>query len=383
MKRSRQLILAFVALLVASFSVGQAQVTTGTGGIGFTLDKYARLRVSEFPYAAATRHMNRINPIVALNKAAVFDYNENANATSYLPQMITGSGADSAARVVIDNKYAPIQPPNVRVQMTVYMWKNAKFLIYRYRVYNDSTVTVPLYISSFASPSPAATYGGETVVYNTAKSTYYFYRAGTPTYVSQKLLNKSLFSMRIMDWAVYSPADPSSDAATDTTRYLMASYTKFDTLLTAGPDGSAVQMNAGLYTMAAKDSADVYFGIGIGASATEALALMDSAQAKYGKLVTAVEKTTTVVPTHFALEQNYPNPFNPSTQIRFRLPERSNVTLMVYDALGRNIRTLVNQQLDAGEYTSPFDATGLSSGVYYYVLKSGTFVESKRMVLIR
>jgi hypothetical protein len=59
------------------------------------------------------------------------------------------------------------------------------------------------------------------------------------------------------------------------------------------------------------------------------------------------------------------------------------VTLMVYDALGRNIRTLVNQQLDAGEYTSPFDATGLSSGVYYYVLKSGTFVESKRMVLIR
>jgi hypothetical protein len=109
---------------------------------------------------------------------------------------------------------------------------------------------------------------------------------------------------------------------------------------------------------------------------------MDSAQAKYSKLVTAVEKTA-AVPTHFALEQNYPNPFNPSTQIRFMLSTRSSVTLTVFDALGRNIRTLVNQQLDAGEYVSTFDATGLASGVYYYALKAGSLVETRRMVLIR
>ncbi len=383
MKRSLQFVVASVALVLMTMSMLEAQVTTGTGAIGFTLDKYGRLRVGEFPYAAATRHMNRINPIVALNKNAVFDYNNNANTTSYAPQMITGSGADSAARVVIDSYYAPIQPPNVRVQVTVYLWKNAKYLIYRYRVYNDSTVTSPLYISSFASPSPSATYGGETVVYNTAKSTYYFYRAGTPIYVSQKLLNKSLFSMRILDWDTYSPADPSSDAATDSTRYAMSVYTKFDTLLTASPDGSAVQMNAGVYNLAPKDSADVYFGVGLGATATEAIAVMDSAQAKYGKLVTSVEKTTAVIPTQFALEQNYPNPFNPSTQIKFMLTTRSSVTLTVYDALGRNIRTLVNRQLDAGEYVSSFDATGLASGVYYYVLRAGTLVESKKMLLVR
>jgi hypothetical protein len=382
MKRSLQFVLASVVLILTSLSIGQAQVTTGTGAIGFTLDKYARLRVGEFPYAAATRHMNRVSPIVALNKDAVLDYTNNANSTSYAPQMITGSGADSAARVVIDNKYAPIQPPNVRVQMTVYLWKNAKYLIYRYRVYNDSTVTVPLYISNFGSPAPANTYGGETIVYNTVKATYYFYRAGTP-YMSQKLLNKNLYSIRMMDYAAYSPADPSSDAATDSMRYAMSTYTKFDTLLVAGADGSVVQLNAGLYNLAPKDSADVYFGIGIGSTAAEAIAVMDSAQAKYSKLVTAVEKTAAVVPTHFALEQNYPNPFNPSTQIKFLLPARSNVTLTVFDALGRSIRTLLNQQLDAGEYMSTFDATGLSSGVYYYVLKAGSLVETKKMVLIR
>jgi hypothetical protein len=383
MKRTLQFIVSAIVLILIFATVGEAQVTTGTGGIGFYLDKYARLRIAEYPYSTATRHMNRINPIVALNKDAVFDYTNNANATTFLPQMITGSGADSAARSVADNKYAPIQPPNVRVQATVYMWKNAKFLIYRYRVYNDSTVIAPLYISSFASPSPSNSYGGETVTYNAAKSTYYVNRAGSSVFVSQKLLNKNTFSIRIMDWDTYCPADPNSDAATDEMRFNMASYTKFDTSLTAGPNGSVVQINAGPYNLAPKDSADVYFGVAIGASESEAIALMDSAQAKYGKLVTAVERTTAVVPTQFSLEQNYPNPFNPSTQIKFALTSRSRVTLTVYDALGRNIRTLVDQQLDAGEYVSRFDATGLSSGVYYYVLRAGTIVESRRMVLIR
>jgi hypothetical protein len=115
MKRSLQFIFASIVLVLTSFSVGQAQVTSGTGAIGFYLDKYGRLRVGEFPYAAATRHMNRVDPIVALNKNAVFDYTNNANATSYLPQMITGSGADSAARVVINSYYAPVQPPNVKI----------------------------------------------------------------------------------------------------------------------------------------------------------------------------------------------------------------------------------------------------------------------------
>ena len=382
MKRFPKSILACVVLLLVSITVGEAQVTTGTGAIGFTLDKYGRLRVGAFPYAAATRHLNRVNPIVALNKSGVLDYTNNANATSYAPQMITGSGADSAARVVIDNSYAPIEPPNARVQITVYLWKNAKFLVYRYRVYNDSNVTAPLYVGSFASPSPANTYDQQNVVYNTAKSTSYFYKTGTPVYVSQKLLNKSLFSIRMLDWDAYS-TDPDNDVATDTTRYLMSTYTKFDTLLAAGVNGSVLQMNAGLYNLSPKDSADVYFGVGLGTTASEAIALMDSAQTKYSKLVTAVEKATAVIPAQFALEQNYPNPFNPSTQIRFMLTTRGNVTLTVYDALGRNIRTLVNQQLDAGEYVTSFDATGLSSGVYYYVLRAGSLIESKRMVLIR
>jgi hypothetical protein len=382
MKRSVRFIFAYVMLVLVGFSVGEAQVTNGTGVIGFNLSNAGRLRLSPFPYTSATRHLDRLTPIVALNKNAVFDYNENANLTSFTAKMVVVAGADSAARVVTDNSYAPVLPPNVRVRITVLLWKNAKYLIYQFRVYNDSTIALPFYISSFSLPMPSTTYGGETIVYNASKATCYYYRTGAPVYVSQKLLNKSLYSIRMLDWNAYS-TDPGSEVTTDSVRYLMSTYTKFDTLLTAGADGSVFQMNAGLYSLGSKDSADVYFGLGLGTTATEAIALMDSAQAKYSKLVTAVEKTTAVIPTQFALEQNYPNPFNPSTQIRFMLTSRSNATLMVYDALGRNIRTLVNGQLDAGEYVSTFDATGLSSGVYYYVLRAGSLVESKRMMLIR
>jgi hypothetical protein len=382
MKRSALHLFASIALVLLGFSLGEAQVTSGNGALGINLSNFGRLRMGPFPYTSGTRHLDRLSPIVALNKNAVFDYNENSNTTSYTAKIISVAGADSAARVIIDNSYPPVLPPKVRVQVTVYFWKNAKYLIYHYRVYNDSSVTSPLYISSFSLPMPSATYGTETVVYNTSKATCYYYRTGGSVYVSQKLLNKNLFSLRILDWDTYS-SDPNTEVTTDSIRYLMSTYTKFDTLLTASADGSVLQMNAGVYNLAPKDSADVYFGLGLGATAAEAIALMDSAQTKYSKLVVSVEKTTAVVPAHFALEQNYPNPFNPSTQIKFLLPARSNVTLTVFDALGRNIRTLLNQQLDAGEYMSTFDATGLSSGVYYCVLKAGSLIETKKMVLIR
>ncbi|MBK9099684.1 MAG: T9SS type A sorting domain-containing protein [bacterium] len=85
----------------------------------------------------------------------------------------------------------------------------------------------------------------------------------------------------------------------------------------------------------------------------------------------------------FQLSQNYPNPFNPSTNIKYQLPEFGFVTLKVYDILGREVATLVNEEKPAGEYEIEFDGTGLTNGIYFYQLKAGDFVETKKMVLIR
>lgn len=88
-------------------------------------------------------------------------------------------------------------------------------------------------------------------------------------------------------------------------------------------------------------------------------------------------------PESFALHQNYPNPFNPSTVINYQLPVSGKATLKVYDVLGNEVATLVNEEKPAGTYEINFDASRLTSGIYFYSLKTGSFVETKRMVLLK
>lgn len=87
------------------------------------------------------------------------------------------------------------------------------------------------------------------------------------------------------------------------------------------------------------------------------------------------------VPRQYELRQNYPNPFNPSTTIRYQIPKSSEVRLSVFDLLGREVSVLVNQRTDAGVHDVKFDATGLSSGVYFYQLRAGEFVQTKKLLL--
>jgi ligand-binding sensor domain-containing protein len=89
------------------------------------------------------------------------------------------------------------------------------------------------------------------------------------------------------------------------------------------------------------------------------------------------------VPTEYALYQNYPNPFNPTTTIEFDIPEKTNVKLVIYDILGREIETLIDKELEPGKYKLNFTATNLPSGVYFYLIRAGNFVKVKKMTLIK
>lgn len=88
-------------------------------------------------------------------------------------------------------------------------------------------------------------------------------------------------------------------------------------------------------------------------------------------------------PTEFLLEQNYPNPFNPITTIRYEIPEQSFVTLKVYDILGNEIETLINEENQTGSYEVEFDATGLTSGIYFYKIRADSYIRTKKMLLIK
>jgi hypothetical protein len=98
---------------------------------------------------------------------------------------------------------------------------------------------------------------------------------------------------------------------------------------------------------------------------------------------TATSLPVNETPTGFALSQNYPNPFNPSTRISFSIPQAGDVTLKVYDMLGREVATLVNGAMAAGTHSATFDASGMSSGIYLYELRSGNTRITNKMTLMK
>jgi hypothetical protein len=100
-------------------------------------------------------------------------------------------------------------------------------------------------------------------------------------------------------------------------------------------------------------------------------------------LTTKVSATNDNVLASFALKQNYPNPFNPSTTIMFEVPKSSVVRLSVYDLLGREVSALLNERRDAGVHEVEFEGSNLASGVYFYRLQTGDFVQTKKLMILK
>lgn len=96
-----------------------------------------------------------------------------------------------------------------------------------------------------------------------------------------------------------------------------------------------------------------------------------------------INNISTEIPKSFMLYQNYPNPFNPVTVIRYSLIGNRFVSLIVFDALGKEITTLVNDKQNTGSYEIEFEGTGLSSGVYFYKLSTNNYFETKKMFLLK
>lgn len=103
----------------------------------------------------------------------------------------------------------------------------------------------------------------------------------------------------------------------------------------------------------------------------------------YSVITSVSENVIAGVPNEFNLSQNYPNPFNPSTTIRFDVPKSGNVSLKVYNELGKEVNSLVNSYRNAGSYEINFDASTLSSGIYFYKIESNGFAATKKMLLIK
>ena len=99
-------------------------------------------------------------------------------------------------------------------------------------------------------------------------------------------------------------------------------------------------------------------------------------------ILTGIEDES-LLPTNYSLEQNFPNPFNPSTKIKYSIPKSSQVTLKIFNTLGEEMETLVNEEKPVGTYEVNWNAANLPSGVYFYSLQAGDFVQTRKMILLK
>jgi hypothetical protein len=100
---------------------------------------------------------------------------------------------------------------------------------------------------------------------------------------------------------------------------------------------------------------------------------------EYSKIIEVIS----LINLSYELRQNYPNPFNPSTNIKYSVPQSSNVVIRIFDIIGNEIETLVNEKKPAGNYKVEFDASTFPSGIYFYRLQAGSFIETKKMLLLK
>jgi hypothetical protein len=159
--------------------------------------------------------------------------------------------------------------------------------------------------------------------------------------------------------------------------YLFAGTSENGVMLSTNSGTSWTQVNSGLADLDIRSLAisDVYLFAG-----TESNGVW---RRPLSELITDVENQSDYNPSTFTLEQNYPNPFNPTTTIKYSIPFSEFVTLKVYDVLGNEVATLVDEQKLAGSYEIVFNATNLSSGMYLYTLKAGGYTQTKKLILMK
>lgn len=168
-----------------------------------------------------------------------------------------------------------------------------------------------------------------------------------------------------------------------TTTLTANALTGSQVLEVAGTSGFSIRDNIVINPGGATEETNTITGFGSMLLQTPLLFNHNAGEVVQLLISTSVEDNDDLLVNDYSLHQNYPNPFNPSTSIKYQISGISQVSLKVYDLLGREVATLVNEQKPAGTYEVTFNASGLSSGVYYYKITAGDYSETKKMILIR
>jgi hypothetical protein len=372
--------LLLLGVIVFTYVIGyntpiNAQVDLYLDNINVYVTTYGRIAIYSLP--DTTRQIYKTAILIGTGPTTVSDLENDYDVEEPTQLMSTPTFGDYEIYGSYNNAYSS-NPPDVLVKQNVYCWQNQNSIIVKYTIVNREVNTIDAIIGHELIPEVQGTYAGnDTVRYSTISKIISVTKNEAVGYKSLSNNFKSLGAfIYYSDYWVG-----------DTTFYNMLTYNSFDSLFITDPndpnvDGPVLIPAYNQQTISTGDSVVVYFAIAYGANEAAMLASMEQAQQKYNQIV-SVESDLNNIPSDYSLNQNYPNPFNPSTKISFGLPERSNISLKVFNALGEQVAELVNGTLEAGTHTYNFDASDLTSGIYIYSLQTDAGIISNKMTLIK
>ncbi len=267
----------------------------------------------------------------------------------------------------------------VEVQSNSYAFTSAgdqDYILLKYAIKNTNTTALSnVYAGIYLWLSPDGVFSaGNISRLNSTNKLAYTYNTG----VSNLYIGLGVMTNQNINFKVIPATDVMNGFTTQEKWDAMSNGVVNDSI---GPGSNCLILSVGPLNLAASQVETVGFAILKGTSLADLIAKNNGAKVKYQSV--GIRQISTEIPRVFSLGQNYPNPFNPVTNIEFGLPKDENVSLKVYDMLGREVRTVVNEFRKAGLYQVGFDASSLSSGVYFYRIQAGTFSEIKRMVVLK
>ncbi|GAB4127570.1 MAG: hypothetical protein Fur0015_01210 [Ignavibacteriales bacterium] len=366
------LVLFFTCLNSNSFG----QVDLYLDNLNVYVSEYGR--VSFYSLPDTTRQVYRLSLLVGTGQDAVFDLTYDLDVEEPTSLLTDTSFADYQIYGSYNNFYSSA-PPNVLEKENIYCWKNLNAVLIKYTVINHEIDPINAIIGwEFLPRIDNNRSGGDTVKYLAIDKTII---AKNKKAVGFKVLSEDLKSMG----AFYYRTGYESDSLF----YSWLNYNSFDSFFVTDSNYALVDAPAIIPALNSKtiprnNSVSFYAVLAFGINESDMLASLGQVEQKYNQIV-SVESNANDIPRAYVLSQNYPNPFNPSTTIKYQLPEASFVQLKVFNSLGQEVATLVNEFKPAGVYADQFSTANyeLPSGIYFYQLKAGNFISTNKMILMK
>ena len=373
--KNRYYFYSILTVLFCFLAVDIFPQTFENGEIGVTLTGAGRVRIFK-DSTTAPRQIDRSSILVGTSSNAVFGYNQDAQNAEPVVNIENPQLSDFEIYGAADNSYNdPPLPPNVLSKANIYGWLTGGFTVVKFTILNRETTPIDAVIGMEIIPQVNGSYGLESMKWLASENIMAIYRIGEENYTGYKILSSPINTVSMIDWyAGYDTVD------SDLWNWITSG--NIDTLFDSGGDGSVNFISQNSVNIPVGDSTTFWVGISVGVDESEMLANMELAKQKFSSL-TSVETVNNLRPTGYVLEQNFPNPFNPETSIRFSLPQREFASLIIYNSLGQEMAVPISRDLEAGNYNFKFDGIGLTSGIYFYSLKTGNFVQTKKMILIK